>query len=82
MDKTWKQMWKDHLERHYADAAERWEHETKDDRLVFCITYRKMQEALDSLPDEPHIFIQQAVTSKIWTATRMMDKILEVFKGR
>lgn len=82
MDKTWKQMWKDHLERHYADAAERWKDETHDDRLVFVNVYRQMQEALDSLPDDPHNFIANAVTAKIQTATRMLDEILEVFKGR
>ncbi len=82
MGKPWKQMWKDHLRNRYGDAAERWKDETHDDRLVFVNVYRHMQEALDSLPDEPHLFIANAVTSKIMTTTRMMDEILIVFKGR
>ena len=82
MDKTWKQMWKDYLQRHYGDAAERWKDETKDDRLVFVNCYRIMQEALDSLPDKPNNFVACAVTNKIQETTKALDEILEVFKDR
>lgn len=82
MDKSWKQMYKDHLRRHYGDAAERWKDETHDDRLVFVNCYRIMQEALDSLPDEPHNFVRVAVTRKIHETMETLDSIAEVFKGR
>lgn len=83
MEKTWKQMWKDHLRNRYEEASERWSHPgVFDDRLVFCISYHRMQGALNTLPDEPHLFIRGAVTSKLEETCRMMDEIAERFKDR
>lgn len=82
MNKPWKQMWKDHLARHYGEAADRWKNETHDDRLVFVNCYRIMQEALDTLPDEPNNFIACAVTNRIHDTMKTLDEIAEVFKGR
>lgn len=82
MSKPWKQMWKDHLQQRYADAAERWKDETHDDRLVFVNVYRILQEALDSLPDEPHNFVACAVVSRMRESMETLDSIAEVFKGR
>lgn len=82
MDKTWKQMWKDHLQNKYGKAAERWENEKKDDRLVFVTTYRKMQDALDTLDDEPHNLVKSAMASRLQEMQEPMDEILGVFNGR
>ena len=79
---TWKKMWKKHLEHKYAEHAIRWENETRDDRLVFCILYMQMQEALDSLDDEPQTLVRSAVTSRFETIQKAMDCILDVFKER
>lgn len=82
MNKPWKQMWKDHLRNRYGAAAERWKDETHDDRLVFVNCYRKLQEALDSLDDEPHYFVALAVTERMQGTMKTMDEIAETFKGR
>ena len=77
MEKTWKQRWKDHLRSKYSETAEQWSEET-DDRAVFCLCYRQMQDALNSLPDEPQPLVRDAVTARFETIQATMDEIREV----
>ena len=82
MEKSWKQMWKNHFRMKYEENAERWKEETHDDRLVFCNIYRMTQEALDSLPDEPHNLVCVAMNRKLQDLQKTLDEIKVVFSGR
>lgn len=86
--KPWKQMWKHHLQEKYSETADRWNAEwdketpedmTDNSKVVFCLCYQQMQEALNSLPDEPQILVRSAVTSRFEQMQQTMDEILEVF---
>lgn len=81
MEKTWKQMYKDHLQQRYGAAAERWRSATGD-RRVFANCYRTMQEALDSLDDNPNFFVTCAMANRISDVMKVMDEIAETFKGK
>lgn len=82
MEKTWKKMWQDHLRNKYGESAKRWQNETNDDRMVFCILYQQMQDALESLTDEPQTLVRSAVTSRLQSIQKSMDEIAVVFSGR
>lgn len=88
MSKTWKQMWTEHLQSKYEEAAERWgaewDQETDksmmdNEKVVFNIMYYQMKEALDSLPDDPQTLVRSAVTSRFEQMQKAMDEILQVY---
>lgn len=76
----WKQMKLYFLEA-YKEDAERWQNES-DDRKLFSITYEKLVEAINSLPDEPHLTVCVAMNQYIRAEKDMMDSIREHFKER
>ena len=88
MSKTWKQMWTEHLQDKYEEAAERWgaewDQETDksmmdNEKVVFNIMYHQMKEALDSLQDDPQTLVRSAVTSRFEQMQKAMDEILQVY---
>ena len=54
-ERTWKKMNLRRLEYLYGQYVKLWEGKHKDERGVLCLTYRAMETALKSLPEEPQI---------------------------
>ena len=81
--KTWKQIHAEHLRMWYGSRAEAWKDiTTTDDRLIYCNIYRRMLEALESLPDEPHNYICVAMNHKMKEDRATLDSIKATFEGR
>ena len=79
---TWKKLHADHLRRLYGSRAEAWKDITTDDRAIYCNIYRRMLEALESLPDEPHNYICVAMNHKMKEDRETLDSIKATFAGR
>ena len=77
---SWKDIKLYFLEK-YADDAERWQNEC-DDRKLFSVKYETLVEAINSLPDEPHLTVCVAMNQYIRTETDILDEIKEHFKDR
>jgi len=83
-EKSWRQIHLDHIRFKYAKKAAEWGKLERlyDDRLVFCNVYRLMEEALNSLPENPINYVCVAMNKKMEADRRMLDEILDVFEGR
>ena len=84
VEKSWKQIHLDYIHFKYRAKAEEWlklEY-VHDDRLVFCNVYRLMEEALNSLPEEPNNYVCVAMNRKMESDRQMLEEILDVFEGR
>ena len=79
---SWKQRHLYHLRTMYGKRAEEWKDVTTDDRLVYCNIYRRMIEALNELPDEPHNYICVAMNHHMSEDRATLDSIKAVFEGR
>ena len=83
-EKSWKQIHLDHIHFAFRAKAEEWSKEERlhDDRLVFCNIYRLMEEALNSLPDEPNNYVCVAMNRKMEADRQILNEILAVFENR
>lgn len=77
---TWKEQKLYFLEK-YAEDAERWQNES-DDRRLFSVIYERLVEAINSLPDEPHLTVCVAMNQYIRGEKDVLDSIQEHFKNR
>ena len=82
MNQSWKQRHIHHLKMLYGPLAEAWRGITSDDRLVFCNIYRRMLEALNSLPDEPLNYVCVAMNHALQDDRKILDRIAAAFQGR
>lgn len=78
---TWKEQKLDYLDNWYRPKAEEWK-EMHDDRRLFSNMYYQMREAIESLGDNPHLYVKVAMNDKISSDIEIMDRIKEHFKDR
>lgn len=65
----------------FEDDAERWQDEC-DDRGLFSNTYKKLVEAIESLPDNPNLTVCVAMNEYIRKEEEMLNRIKQHFEDR
>ena len=86
MGKTWKSEKIKYMRCLYGKNVEKYEKEIAeadhlDDRKVYIIIYNKIMEMLDTLPDEPHLYVKVAINSKMEEDTDTLKSINLHFTG-
>ena len=76
---TWKQQQLHLLRYQYGPYVRKWA-EATDDRLIFCNTFRQMEEALRSLPAEPHVYVRVAMLRQMKEDQALMGRIIRKFE--
>lgn len=72
-----------YMKRHYGSKAEEWKSlEVYDDRALYCNMYRMIIEALESLPDIPHLYVRVAMNKMMEKDCSTLTSILNVFRDR
>ena len=79
-EKTWRQLQLRRIQFLYGQYVTAWEGKHTDDRGALCLIYRSMEAALKSLPAEPTMYIQAAMSEKMRADRARMDKIVGRFK--
>ena len=78
---SWKQNKLAWLEAWYGDYAKAWKG-IPDDRGMMSNIYYHLKEAIETLDEEPHIFIQCAVNDRDRGEVEIMDSIINHFKEK
>lgn len=78
---SWKEQRRAYLDNWYRKYAEEWKDE-KDDRRLYSNMFFHMYEAIESLDDEPHIYVKVAMNHKISEELKIMDEIKEHFNNK
>ena len=78
--KSWKQIKTEYLELVYGRYVPEFS-QYSDDRDVYVHTYYSVMRAIDSLPDNPDIYVRVAMNRAIEQDTEMFDRIIESVKG-
>lgn len=78
---TWKEQKLDYLKWLFEEKAVLWKNE-HDDRKLFSIMYFKIKEAVESLDDEPNLYVCVAMNNRISEDVATMEDIIEHFKNR
>lgn len=81
-EKTWRQLQLRRLQYMYGQQLKAWEGKYRDDRDVFCRTYRQMEAAINSLPAEPMKYVAAAMNEKMRSDRAMMDRIVKAWEAR
>ena len=82
-DKSWKEMKIRYMNRSFKEKADQWKKlDVYDDRAVYVNMFHMIMRALDSLPDEPDVFVAVAVNNHIRENIEIMKQILERFEDR
>lgn len=79
---TWKNQKLDYMRCLFGAKAEEWGDKYHDDRRVYVNTYNMIIKAIESLDDEPNIYVCVAVNHHINEDTERMKRILKKFEGR
>lgn len=80
---TWKEWKLFYMHQFFGKKYEEWKGRGyRDDRRVFCIMYDKIMEALNSLPEEPNLYVVVAVNNRMVEDFETMKSIKSVFKDR
>ena len=79
---TWKEQKLDYMMFRYSDLAKKFDNGYGDDRQLFVNTFNMIVEALESLEDEPNIYIKCAVNKAIAEDIAVLNKIEKHFKNR
>jgi len=79
---TWKSRRLGFMDHQYGEAAKRWKDETHDDRCGFVNLYNRMVQALETLPDEPDLYLRNALDEKLTRDWKTLDEIMMRFDGR
>ena len=77
---TWKSLKLTVLRYSYAKEAERWANE-EDDRRLFHNTYNQIVRGVNSLPDEPDLYVRVAMDALIKKDCEMLGRIKTRFAG-
>ena len=80
MEKTWKSRKTEYLTRVYGRHIEAFRGHD-DDRGIYCNTYGRMLAGIESLADEPDLYVRVAMNARIRQDTDSLDRILAVFEG-
>lgn len=72
---SWRQSKIKFLKTHYEKYLEEFAGPT-DDRIIYCNTYRQIMSAVESLPEDPEIYIKCAMNHSINKDLQMMDSII------
>ena len=82
-DKSWKETKIRYMNRAFKEKADQWKKlNVYDDRAVYVNMFHMIMRALDSLSDDPDVFVAVAVNNHIRENTEIMKQILERFEGR
>lgn len=57
------------------------EDKRRNDRAVYIIIYNNIMEMLDTLPDEPHLYVKVAINDKMREDTDTLESINLNFTG-
>lgn len=87
MEKTWKEMKIIYMEKLFGRNAERYEKEIaedgeRDDRQFYINLYRHIMEALETMTEEPHLYVKVALNARIEQDTDMLKEINLRFTGK
>ena len=77
---TWKEKRLDYHEFIYGKYAEEFV-EYDDDRRLYVNTYKMIQEALMSLPQEPNFWVKTAINKQLDEDYKVLSAIIMNFKG-
>lgn len=67
----------------YGRQYDRWKDaDHRDDRKLYCVIYSQIAEALESLPEEPILYVANAMAHRMKYDMMTMDRIQNVFEGR
>lgn len=86
MEKTWKAEKIEYMSYLYGRNVSRYEKEMEEDkrrndRQVYINTYNMIMEMLDTLPDEPHLYVKVAINDKMREDTDTLEAINLHFTG-
>lgn len=76
---TWKEQKLDYMKYFFEEKAILWKDE-HDDRRLYSNMYFQIKEAIESLEDEPNIYVCVAMNNEINKDKETMKSILEHFK--
>lgn len=78
---TWKEQKLDFIKFMFEEKAILWKDE-HDDRRLFSNVYFQMKEAIESLDDEPNLYVTVAMNNELGKDIEVMKRIREHFKDR
>jgi hypothetical protein len=78
---TWKEQKLDYIKFMFEEKAILWKDE-HDDRRLYSNTYFLIKEAIESLDEEPNIYVSVAMNNELDKDFATMERILERFKDR
>ena len=81
MGKTWKSISINRLKFRYGKYAQQFK-DARDDRLIVYNVYNNILEGLESLDDDPALFVKVAMNHAIKADCEELDEIIERFKDR
>lgn len=84
---TWKESNIDYMKSLYGEYVPKYTKEMeqakfRDDRQVYINTYNYIMEMLETLPDEPHLYVKVAINHKMDEDIKMLQKINLHFIGK
>ena len=86
MAKTWKESKINYMKFLYGEKVPKYTKEMeeakfRDDRQVYINTYNYIMEMLETLPDEPHLYVRVAINDKMAEDIKMLQEINLHFIG-
>lgn len=79
--KSWKRRKLSYLEFFYGDNYNEWKDmDYLDDRYLYCNMYEQIEEALNTLDDNPVSFVRVAMNNHIDEQEIILDRIIDKFK--
>lgn len=84
---TWKESKIDYMRLLYGEQMPKYTKEMesakrRDDRQVYINTYNFIMEMLETLPDEPHLYVKVAINDKMDKDIKMLQEINLHFIGK